>query len=157
MLLLTHKKTSRNGHYSADQLIGWSRSLRRLVNEQFTVQHLADQHIKGCSHVMWTGATLSSKPQPEMPFSMDKAIDRSPCGTGTSARMAQWFAQGKLKVGDDFIHESIIALFKGKIENDTLGDKIAVVPSIEGSARITGYNSIILDQNDPYVQGFQVL
>ena len=85
-------------HYSADQLIGWSRSLRRLVNEQFTVQHLTDQHIKGCSHVMWTGATLSSEATARNAvFYGDKAIDRSPCGTGTSARMAQWYAQGKLK------------------------------------------------------------
>ena len=62
---------------------------------------------------------------------------------------------GKLNVGDDFIHESIIgSIFKGKIEKTTtVEDKIAVVPRIEGSARITGYNSIILDQNDPYVLG----
>ena len=73
--------------------------------------------------------------------------------------MAQWFAKGKLKEGDAFIHESIIgSVFKGKVEAVTsLGEKKAIIPSIEGSARITGYNSIILDENDPYVEGFQVL
>jgi 4-hydroxyproline epimerase len=53
-------------------------------------------------------------------FYGDKAIDRSPCGTGTSARMAQWYAKGKLKKGDEFVHESIIgSTFIGRIEEET--------------------------------------
>lgn len=147
-------------HYTADQLIAWSRKLRQRVNEKYRVQHLTDEHIKGCSHVLWTGTTLSKTATARNAvFYGDKAIDRSPCGTGTSARMAQWFAKGKLKEGDAFIHESIIgSVFKGKVEAVTsLGGKKAIIPSIEGSARITGYNSIILDENDPYVEGFQVL
>ena len=147
-------------HYTADQLIAWSRKLRQLVNEKYRVQHLTDEHIKGCSHVLWTGTTLSKTATARNAvFYGDKAIDRSPCGTGTSARMAQWFAKGKLKEGDAFIHESIIgSVFKGKVEAVTsLGGKKAIIPSIEGTARITGYNSIILDENDPYVEGFQVL
>ena len=83
-------------HYSADQLIGWSRSLRRLVNEQFTVQHLTDQHIRGCSHVMWTGATLSSEATARNAvFYGDKAIDHS-LVVRTSARMARWYARENL-------------------------------------------------------------
>ena len=67
--------------------------------------------------------------------------------------------QGKLQVGDSFIHESIIgSIFNGRVEEETtVGGQKAIIPSIEGSARITGYNSIILDKNDPYVEGFQVL
>jgi proline racemase len=67
-------------------------------------------------------------------FYGDKAIDRSPCGTGTSARMAQWYAKGKLKEGDTFIHESIIgSKFTGKVERfTTVGDKPAIIPSVEG-------------------------
>jgi len=147
-------------HYTADQLIEWSRSLRKLVNEAYTIQHLEDKNIKGCSHVLWCGETISKEATARNAvFYGDKAIDRSPCGTGTSAHMAQWFTQGKLQVGDSFIHESIIgSIFNGRVEEETtVGGQKAMIPSIEGSARITGYNSIILDKNDPYVEGFQVL
>ena len=90
---------------------------------------------------------------------MSKAIDRSPCGTGTSARLAQWFAKGKLKPGESFIHESIIgSKFTGRIEEvSSLKGKPAIIPSIEGWAMVTGYNTIIMDDDDPYVHGFQVL
>ena len=147
-------------HYTADQLIEWSRSLRKLVNEAYTIEHLEDKNIKGCSHVLWCGETISQEATARNAvFYGDKAIDRSPCGTGTSARMAQWFSKGKLQVGDSFIHESIIgSIFNGRVEEETtVGGQKALIPSIEGSARITGYNSIILDKNDPYVEGFQVL
>jgi len=93
-------------------------------------------------------------------FYGDKAIDRSPCGTGTSARMAQWHAKGKLNVGDSFVHESIIgSRFIGRVEEETsCGGFPAIVPSIEGWAKITGYNTIIIDdEDDPYAHGFQVI
>ena len=93
-------------------------------------------------------------------FYGDKAIDRSPCGTGTSARMAQWFAKGRLKEGDVFLHESIIgSMFKGRVEKAVpVGGKPAIVPSIEGWAKIYGYNTISIDpEDDPYAYGFQVL
>lgn len=147
-------------HYTADELITYSRSVRKLVNKAYSIQHLEDKNIKGCSHVLWAGKTISKEATARNAvFYGDKAIDRSPCGTGTSARMAQWFAQGKLDVGDSFIHESIIgSIFNGRVEEETtVGGQKAIVPSIEGTARITGYNSIILDKNDPYVEGFQVL
>jgi 4-hydroxyproline epimerase len=93
-------------------------------------------------------------------FYGDKAIDRSPCGTGTSARMAQWYAKGKLKKGDLFIHESIIgSTFTGTIEEETtVAGNPAIRPGIEGWARIYGYNTISIDdEDDPYAYGFQVL
>ena len=73
--------------------------------------------------------------------------------------MAQWVQQGRLKKGDDFIHESIIgSQFKGRVEELTqVGGFPAIVPSVEGWARVTGYNQIILDEEDPFVKGFQVL
>jgi len=147
-------------HYTADELITYSRSVRKLVNKAYSIQHLEDKNIKGCSHVLWAGKTIFKEATARNAvFYGDKAIDRSPCGTGTSARMAQWFALGKLDVGDSFIHESIIgSIFNGRVEEETtVGGQKAIVPSIEGTARITGYNSIILDKNDPYVEGFQVL
>lgn len=147
-------------HYTASQLIDWSKSLRDCVNTNFELVHLIDANIKKCSHVLWTGATLSeSATARNAVFYGDKAIDRSPCGTGTSARMAQWFAKGFLQEGEVFIHESIIgSIFKGRVEAITaVGPAKAIIPSIEGSARITGYNSIILDDSDPYFNGFQVI
>jgi 4-hydroxyproline epimerase len=91
-------------------------------------------------------------------FYGDKAIDRSPCGTGTSARMAQLAAKGKLKAGDDFIHESIIGSeFEGRVEAVTeLAGRPAIVPSIAGWARMTGLNTIFVDERDPYWRGFLV-
>ncbi|MFT5053971.1 MAG: 4-hydroxyproline epimerase, partial [Oceanospirillaceae bacterium] len=92
-------------------------------------------------------------------FYGEKAIDRSPCGTGTSARMAQWAAKGRLKVGDEFVHESFIgSQFVGRVEAETnVGEYPAIVPSIEGWAKLTGYNTIIIDDEDPYAHGFQVI
>lgn len=147
-------------HYTAGQLIHWSRSIRSQLNEQQQFLHPLDEKIKGCSHVLWAGETsLEGNKARNAVFYGDKAIDRSPCGTGTSARMAQWFAKGKLKQGDTFIHESIIgSVFKGKVESTTqVGRYQGLIPSIEGSARVTGYNKLILDPEDPYVRGFQVV
>ena len=93
-------------------------------------------------------------------FYGDKAIDRSPCGTGTSARMAQWYTKGKLKKGEEFIHESIIgSKFIGRIEEELMvTGKPAMRPSIEGWAKIYGYNTISIDEiDDPYALGFQVI
>ena len=146
--------------FSAGQLIRWSPILRQRLNEKYTFVHLENETICGLSHIEWTG-----KPQnPEAHarnavFYGDKAIDRSPCGTGTSARMAQWAASGKLKVGDEFVHESIIgSLFRGRVEREvTVGDKSAIIPSIEGWAQVTGINTLFIDDNDPYAHGFQVI
>ncbi len=147
-------------NYTADQLISWSRICRDRINEKYTFIHPENEHIKGCSHMMWTGDTIDSNSTARNAvFYGDKAIDRSPCGTGTSARMAQWYSKGKLKKGDDFIHESIIgSKFTGRIEEvTTIGDRPAIVPSIEGWAMVTGYNTIIIDDDDPYAHGFQVI
>lgn len=146
--------------YKADQLIRWSREIRKLINAEHDFVHPEDERINGLHHIMWTGDTIDPKATARNAvFYGDKAIDRSPCGTGTSARVAQWAARGKLKPGDEFIHESIIgSTFIGRIENETqVGDYDAVVPSIEGWARITGYNNIVIDDDDPYAHGFQVI
>ena len=96
-------------------------------------------------------------------FYGDKAIDRSPCGTGTSARMAQWYAKGKLKKGDTFIHESIIgSKFTGTIEEEIPNafgtGRTAIKPGIEGWAKVFGYNTISINEDDdPYAFGFQVI
>jgi 4-hydroxyproline epimerase len=148
-------------HFTADQLISWSRHIRKNINEKYTFQHPEIPYINWCSHVLWTGKVVdSSSTARNAVFYGDKAIDRSPCGTGTSARMAQWYGKGLLKKGDIFIHESIIgSKFIGTIEGITnVGSYEAIIPGIEGWARIYGYNTILVDpQDDPYAGGFQVL
>jgi 4-hydroxyproline epimerase len=147
-------------HFAADQLIGWSRELRININKNYTFVHPEDATIRGCTHILWAGKVLDpTSTARNAVFYGDKAIDRSPCGTGTSARMAQWYANGKLKPGQDFIHESIIgSKFVGRIEETTqLDSKPAIVPSIEGWAIVTGFNTIIIDEEDPYAHGFQVI
>jgi 4-hydroxyproline epimerase len=146
--------------YSADQLIRWSREIREKVNANSIYEHPLDKNIKGCSHVLWVGIpTQERSTASNVVFYGEKALDRSPCGTGTSARMAQLFTQGKLKVGEDFIHESIIgSKFIGHLEAEAkVGSFQGIIPSIQGSARIIGYNQLILDPEDPYVKGFQVV
>ncbi|MBK8920142.1 MAG: 4-hydroxyproline epimerase [Saprospirales bacterium] len=146
--------------YSAADLIRWSPVIRQRLNEQFRFQHPLDEKISGLSHLLWTGKPLHpGSTARNAVFYGDKAIDRSPCGTGTSARMAQWAAKGRLKTGDVFIHESIIgSQFTGRVEAETTcGPFRAIIPSIEGWARITGYNTIFIDdEDDPYAHGFQV-
>ncbi len=147
-------------HHTADELIRWSRSIRSRLNEQHQFVHPHDERIAGLSHVLWTGTPLAATSHARNAvFYGDKAIDRSPCGTGTSARMAQWTAKGKLKSGDAFVHESIIgSVFNGKVEEELeWTDYKAIVPSIEGWAMVTGYNNILIEDRDPYAHGFQVI
>jgi len=147
-------------YFTADQLISWSRVCRKLINQSNEFVHPENPYIKGLSHLLWTGKTIDADSTARNAvFYGDKAIDRSPCGTGTSARMAQWYAKGKLKKGDPFIHESIIgSKFTGRIEEETtINGKPAIIPSIEGWAMVTGYNTIIIDGEDPYAHGFQVI
>jgi 4-hydroxyproline epimerase len=148
-------------HYSADKLIAWARVLRSNINKKYQFIHPDDATINGCSHILWTGAVMDkTSTARNAVFYGDKAIDRSPCGTGTSARMAQWYAKDKLKKGDVFIHESIIgSKFRGTIEEEiTVAGKPAIKPGIEGWARVYGYNTITIDEeDDPYAFGFQVI
>jgi len=148
------------GAYTAGQLIKWSRQIRTQINKDYSFHHPLDKNIKGCSHILWGGKPKQKGANASNAvFYGDKAIDRSPCGTGTSARMAQWYSKGKLKVGDSFVHESIIgSIFTGQIKSAvSVGHFSGMIPSIEGSARIIGYNQLILDPEDPYVKGFQVI
>jgi 4-hydroxyproline epimerase len=91
-------------------------------------------------------------------FYGERAIDRSPCGTGTSARLAHLACTGRLKVGESFVHESIIgSRFVGRFDRTVdLQGIPAIIPSIEGSAFVTGLNTIWIDPVHPFPTGFQV-
>ncbi len=145
--------------YSAGDFIAWSPVVRQRLNEKYSFVHPENPGINRLSHMLWTGQpTVEGADARNAVFYGDKAIDRSPCGTGTSARMAQLHAKGKLKAGDAFVHESIIgSLFKGKVEKDvTVAGKPAIIPSIGGWARMTGLNTIFIDDRDPFAHGFVV-
>ncbi|MEY3921638.1 MAG: hypothetical protein RL634_1399 [Bacteroidota bacterium] len=148
-------------YFTADQLIGMARILRKNINASYQFVHPQDPTIHSCSHILWCGTVIDpASTARNAVFYGDKAIDRSPCGTGTSARMAQWYTKGKLKAGDEFIHESIIgSKFTGRIEEESiLFGKPAIRPSIEGWAKIVGYNTISIDpSDDPFATGFQVI
>lgn len=144
---------------SAGDILRLSPVLRRLVAEKFDAVHPEDPKIRGVGHVMWTGEARDPRAHlRNAVFYGDKAIDRSPCGTGTSARMAHLAAKGKLAVGDEFVHESIIGtLFDGRVEAAaTVGRHAAIVPSVAGWARQHGINTIFVDSRDPLAHGFQV-
>ncbi|PXY42367.1 4-hydroxyproline epimerase [Flavobacterium cheongpyeongense] len=149
--------------FTASKIVQYSQVLRKRINEKYPdlFIHPENDTIRDVSHMLWTGSPIDpSSSGRNAVFYGDKAIDRSPCGTGTSARIAQLHAKGLLKKGDEFIHESYIgSKFVGRIEEETsIGAIKAIVPSIQGWAKIYGYNTIIIDEeDDPYAHGFQVL
>lgn len=149
--------------FTAGKIIQFSQEVRKRINEKYPNYfiHPENDTIRDVTHMLWTGDPLDpSSSGRNAVFYGDKAIDRSPCGTGTSARMAQLHAKGKLKMGEEFIHESYIgSKFIGRVVEETyIGEIAAIVPSIQGWAKVYGYNTIIIDENDdPYAHGFQVL
>jgi len=145
---------------SAADIVRISPLLRQRLNDRYEFVHPEDSRIRGLSHLLWAGKPKQTGSNARNAvFYGDQAIDRSPCGTGTSARMAQLAARGELKPGDSFVHESYIgSQFTGRVEAVTrVGNYPAIIPSIEGWARIYGHNRISVDpQDDPYWQGFLV-
>ncbi|HET8611980.1 MAG TPA: proline racemase family protein, partial [Sphingomonas sp.] len=143
----------------ASRIVELSRQVRVAVRDAIEPVHPIDDRIRGVTHVLW-----ADKPKGEgadarnAVFYGERAIDRSPCGTGTSARMAHLVAKGRLKVGDRFVHESYIgSRFIGRVEEAVdLGGAPAIIPSIEGSAIATGFNTIWIDREDPFWAGFSV-
>jgi len=149
--------------FSASKIIQYSQVVRQRINEKYPNQfiHPENETIRNVSHMLWTGQPIDpTSSGRNAVFYGDKAIDRSACGTGTSARIAQLYTNGKLKLGEPFIHESFIgSKFIGRVEEETtLNGKLAIVPSIQGWAKIYGHNTITIDdEDDPYAHGFQVI
>ena len=148
--------------FTANKIIQYSPLVRDRINKKYPnlFIHPENDSIRDVTHMLWTGQPLDSTSSGRNAvFYGEKAIDRSPCGTGTSARMAQLYAKGKLKIGEEFVHESFIgSKFIGKIEKETtLDSRMSIIPSIKGWAKIYGYNTIFIDDDDPYAYGFQVI
>jgi 4-hydroxyproline epimerase len=144
---------------SPDDILRLSPLVRRAANRARRVVHPEDPTIAGVSHVMWTGAPRHPRAHGRNAvFYGERAIDRSPCGTGTSARLAQLAAKGRLALGDEFIHESLIGtLFEARIEETlSLGPHPAIRPSIAGTAHLFAFNTIFVDPSDPMALGFSL-
>ncbi len=149
--------------FTASKIIQYSQIVRDRINEKYPNMfiHPENDTIRDVSHMLWTGHPIDpTSSGRNAVFYGDKAIDRSPCGTGTSARLAQLYAKGKLQKGEAYVHESFIgSKFIGRVEEETkLDGKMAIIPSIQGWAKVYGYNTIIIDEeDDPYAHGFQVI
>jgi 4-hydroxyproline epimerase len=144
----------------ATRILALSPQVRAAVRSAVDPVHPLDPTIRGVSHVMWTDRPKSPGAHGRNAvFYGDRAIDRSPCGTGTSARLAHLAGTGRLKPGEAFVHESIIgSQFIGRIRQTVdLEGTPAIIPSIEGSAFATGFNTIWIDPAHPFPTGFQVV
>jgi 4-hydroxyproline epimerase len=154
-----------NGYRGIDDLgaariLALSPVVREVVRAALEPVHPLDPTIRGVSHVMWTDHPKSAGAHGRNAvFYGDRAIDRSPCGTGTSARLAHLAGTGRLRAGEAFIHESIIgSRFVGRVQQTLdLHGTPAIIPSIEGSAFATGFNTLWIDPAHPFPTGFQVI
>jgi len=146
---------------AAADIVRLSPLLRERINQQYRFSHPDDDRLSHMRHIMWTGKPhRADSDARNAVFYGDAAIDRSPCGTGTSARMAQLVARGELSAGGDFVHESYIgSQFNGRVEAlARVGDFPAIVPSVEGWARVYGHNLITVNpDDDPFWAGFTVV
>lgn len=142
---------------NAQKLCDVGMKILKAVNEQVKVQHPTLEHIKSVDLVEIYGPAKNPKAnlQNVVVFGQGQ-VDRSPCGTGTSAKLATLYAKGELKMNEEFIYESITGtMFKGRVVGETkVGDYNAVIPEITGSAYITGFNQFIIDPDDPLKYGF---
>jgi proline racemase len=139
-----------------DELIDAGLAIMRAINDTDRPVHPQDERIGGCHHVVLHEPGRDGCDARAATAIHPGWLDRSPCGTGTSARMAQLHARGELAVGEAFVNESVIGTrFTGRlVEEAAAGGVPAVVPEITGRAWITGMGQYLLDPDDPFPQGF---
>lgn len=146
--------------YSAGDLLRMGREVRQTLNQTMDIVHPLEPEIKGVNHCMWTGMPTKAEAQGRNAVIYgETGLDRSPCGTGTCARLAQLVAKGELDIGAPYLHESIThSQFTGIAEEAaTIGPFDGIVPSVEGWAKVTGLNTIFVDDRDPFAHGFQII
>jgi len=144
---------------NASKILEVCLKIRAAVNEQIKVQHPTLPHIKSVELVeLYDEPTHEEATYKNVVVFGEGQVDRSPCGTGTSAKMAALHAKGELKLGETFVYESILGtLFRGEIVKETQVAGIqAVIPKITGSSYITGFTNFVLDKEDPVKNGFKL-
>ncbi len=141
---------------SAQVLIDRGLEIIAAINASARPVHPLDPAIGGCKHVVFHAPGRDGADARNATAIHPGWLDRSPCGTGTSARMAALHARGELALGQEFVNESIIgSRFTGRLlEETTLGSLPAVVPEVSGRAWITGMSQYLLDPTDPFPAGF---
>jgi proline racemase len=141
----------------ADELIATGLEIMAAINGSERPVHPGDERISGCRHVVFTAPGEDGRHSQRSATSIHPGwLDRSPCGTGTSARLAQLHARGELGMGEEFVNRSVIGTrFAGRIVEETeVAGVPAVVPEISGRAWITGMGQYMLDPEDPFPAGF---
>ncbi len=143
----------------ASAILKYSPIIRSILQKIIQPVHPLNPTIKGVSHVLWTDPQTDRLHGRNAVFYGEKAIDRSPCGTGTSARLAHLWSKKQLTIGESFTHESFIhSKFIGSITGETkVGNKPAIFPLITGSAISTGFNTIWISEEDSFHKGFQIV
>ena len=142
---------------NARKVIDIGRRIKAAVNAQVTIRHPEKDFINECTHVEFYGKPTSPEAHlKNTVFFAESGIDRSPCGTGTSAKLAVMHTKGELKLNQEYVHESIIgSIFKARIVEETrVGPFSAIVPEVTGSAHIMGINQLFIDPDDPHGKGF---
>ena len=142
---------------NAAKLTDMAMELRDIINREIEIQHPTLKHIKTVDLVeIWDEPTNPAATYKNVVIFGQGQVDRSPCGTGTSAKLATLHARGELKEGEKFVYESILGtLFEGEIVGTTkVGEFDAVLPKITGSAYMTGFNNFLIDEDDPVKYGF---
>ena len=140
----------------SDELIARGLVIAAAINASALPVHPVDSNIRGCKHVVFHAPGRDGADARNATAIHPGWLDRSPCGTGTSARMAALHARGELALGQEFVNESIIgSRFTGRLlEEVRLGETPAVVPEVSGRAWITATGQYLLDPSDPFPAGF---
>jgi proline racemase len=140
----------------AGELVERGLAIMAAIGEADPPVHPEDRRIAGCRHVVFHAPGRDGADARAATSIAPGWLDRSPCGTGTSARMAQLHARGELELGAEFVNESVIGTrFTGRlVAETTVGGLPAVVPEITGRAWITGMGQYLLDAEDPFPAGF---
>ena len=143
---------------NSDELIARGLEIAAAINASAEPVHPVDPAIRGCKHVVFHAPGRNGASARAATAIHPGWLDRSPCGTGTSARMAALHARGELALGEEFVNESVIgSRFTGRlVEEVTLGTTPAVVPEVTGRAWITGMGQYLLDPTDPFPTGFDL-
>ncbi|MDD3403814.1 MAG: proline racemase family protein [Hespellia sp.] len=142
---------------NCDRFIEIAQSIAADINEQVVIHHPELDFIDRVTHIEFSGPPKNPEADIQnIVVALPKVVDRSPCGTGTSAKAALLYEEGKLKVGDSFVHESVIgSLFKCEVVEECLvGGQKAICPRITGNACVIGFATWILDPTDPFQEGF---